>query len=182
MGQFKSYPDTSEIYNIVIKSIALTAKFHERRIIIIFDVARITKTVLRSDTRENVDDTDLNLLQEKLKSKLFRKKFLLVLDDMWNDNYNDWTFLSRPFEAGAPGSKIIVTSRNRSVAVMMGSLPPYQLKELSNEDCLCVFTQHSLGARDFSTHQYLKETGEKIVMKCDGLPFGSKNSWWSLTQ
>ncbi|KAK9217344.1 hypothetical protein WN943_005971 [Citrus x changshan-huyou] len=139
-----------------------------------FDVIRLTKTILRSITKQTTDDSDLNLLQEELKKKLSQKKFLLVLDDVWNENYNDWDRLRPPFEAGAPGSKIIVTARNQGVAAIMGTAPAYQLKKLSNDDCLSVFAQHSLGTRDFSSNKSLEEIGKKIVIKCNGLPLAAK--------
>ncbi|KAH9684410.1 putative disease resistance RPP13-like protein 1 [Citrus sinensis] len=134
-----------------------------------FDVKGLTKTILRSVTKQTIDDSDLNLLQEELKKKLSQKKFLLVLDDVWNENYNDWVRLSRPFEAGAKGSKIIVTTRNQEVADIMGTASAYQLKKLSIDDCLAVFAQHSLGSDNL-----LEEIGKKIVAKCDGLPLAAQ--------
>ncbi|KAK9217345.1 hypothetical protein WN943_005972 [Citrus x changshan-huyou] len=135
-----------------------------------FDVIRLTKSILLSiASDQNVDNHDLNKLQEELKKKLSQKKFLLVLDDVWNENYNDWDRLRRPFEAGAPGSKIIVTARNQGVAAIMGTAPAYQLKKLSNDDCLSVFAQHSLGS-----DKLLEEIGKKIVAKCDGLPLAAQ--------
>ncbi|XP_017984140.1 PREDICTED: putative disease resistance RPP13-like protein 1 [Theobroma cacao] len=139
-----------------------------------FDVVKVTKTILQSITSEPCDVNDLNLLQVKLKEKLFKKKFLLVLDDVWNENYNDWTILRSPFEVGARESKIIVTTRSHLVSSVMGTIPGYSLQELSNDDCLSVFTQHALGARDFSGHPKLKEFGEEIVRKCNGLPLAAK--------
>ncbi|KAH9670464.1 putative disease resistance protein [Citrus sinensis] len=140
-----------------------------------FDVSRVTKSILRSIADDQIkDDDDLNSLQVKLKKQLSGKKILLVLDDVWNENYENWSILSRPFGVGAPGSKIVVTTRNLGVAESMGVDPAYQLKELSNDDCLCVLTQISLGARDFNMHQSLKEVGEKIAMKCRGLPLAAK--------
>ncbi|KAK9217175.1 hypothetical protein WN943_005800 [Citrus x changshan-huyou] len=130
-----------------------------------FDVKGLTKKILRPDTEQTINDSDLNLLQEELKKKLSQKKFLFVLDDVWNENYNDWVRLSRPFEAGAKGSKIIVTTRNQEVADIMGTASAYQLKKLSIDDCLAVFAQHSLGSE-----KLLEEIGKKIVAKCDGLP------------
>ncbi|XP_052297980.1 putative disease resistance RPP13-like protein 1 isoform X2 [Citrus sinensis] len=134
-----------------------------------FDVKGLTKTILRSVTKQTIDDSDLNLLQEELKKKLSGKKFLLVLDDVWNENYNDWVRLSRPFEAGAKGSKIIVTTRNQEVADIMGTASAYQLKKLSIDDCLAVFAQHSL-----ASDKLLEEIGKKIVAKCDGLPLAAQ--------
>ncbi|XP_062173783.1 putative disease resistance RPP13-like protein 1 [Alnus glutinosa] len=149
-----------------------------------FDAIRVTKTILTSVTSENCGDNDLNLLQVKLKEKLQGKKFLIVLDDLWNENYDDWTILSAPFLEGAPGSAIIITTRNRGVSStttrirrvssMTEALPEYHLKVLSNEACLSVFTQHALGANNFSAHPNLKDIGEKIVEKCKGLPLAAK--------
>ncbi|KAJ4723711.1 NB-ARC domain-containing disease resistance protein [Melia azedarach] len=99
-----------------------------------FDVIRLTRTILRSITDHPIKDDDFNLLQQELRKKLHGKKFLFVLDDVWNENYNEWTILNCPFEAGAPGSQIIVTTRNQGVALVMGTIPAYQLKDLSNDD------------------------------------------------
>lgn len=106
-------------------------------------------------------DTDItrvvfNRHQENWEMQLAGKKLLLILDDCWNENYNDWINPSCPLEAAAPGSKIFVTTCNQEAASIMGTIPAYLLKELSNDDCLCVFTQHSLGTRDSIMHQPLK--------------------------
>ncbi|KAL9448631.1 hypothetical protein AB3S75_016004 [Citrus x aurantiifolia] len=140
-----------------------------------FDVIRLTKTILTSIvTHQNVDNLNLNKLQEELNKQLSGKKFLLVLDDVWNRNYDDWVDFSRPLGASAQGSKIIVSTRNHEVAKIMGTLPAYQLKKLSYNDCLAIFAQHSLGTRDFSSHMSLEEIGRKIVTKCDGLPLAAQ--------
>ncbi|KAF5445287.1 hypothetical protein F2P56_034349, partial [Juglans regia] len=141
-----------------------------------FDVAAVTKTILQSLTSENCDDKDLNLLQVKLKEKLLGKRFLVILDDVWNENYNDWTLLRAPFEAGAPRSSIIVTTRIQKVSSLMRNkeVEPFQLGELSNEACLSIFTQHALDAKDFSAHPNLKDIGEELVRRCKGLPLAVK--------
>nr|POF18740.1 putative disease resistance rpp13-like protein 1 [Quercus suber] len=71
-----------------------------------FDIVRVTKAILESIIApETYDVDDLNLLQVKLKEKLSDKKFLFILDDVWNEDYNDWTKLRSPFEFGAPGTQ-----------------------------------------------------------------------------
>ncbi|KAJ4724578.1 Disease resistance protein [Melia azedarach] len=139
-----------------------------------FDVVKVTKTILRSVDDKAGDVDDLNKLQERLRSKLLQRKFFLVLDDLWNEDRNDWELLSLPFGAGAPGSKIVVTTRIKDVASNVGTVPPHELNKLSDDDCLLVFAQHSLGTRDFSMHQQLKASGENIVKKCNGLPLAAK--------
>jgi hypothetical protein len=81
-----------------------------------FDAVRVTKTVLRFFSSENCEGKDLSWLQERLKANLRGKKFLVVLDDLWNENYIDWTHLRTPFEAGPPGSVIIIMTCNDEVS------------------------------------------------------------------
>ena len=55
-----------------------------------FDVLRITKTILEAVTSSTGDTNDLDLLQVRLNKSLVGKKFLIVLDDILNENYLDW--------------------------------------------------------------------------------------------
>ncbi|KAG2664582.1 hypothetical protein I3760_16G088600 [Carya illinoinensis] len=140
-----------------------------------FDVAIVTKTILQSVTSENCDGKDLNWMQVKLKETLVGKKFLVILDDVWNEKYDDWVLLRTPFEAGAPGSSIIVTTRNQGVSLLMGTIEvPFQLGLLPTDACLSIFSQHALDAEDFSAHPDLKDIGEEIVERCKGLPLALK--------
>ncbi|KAL6311814.1 hypothetical protein AAG906_033354 [Vitis piasezkii] len=76
-----------------------------------FDAMRITKTILESITSHASDLQDFSKIQDRLRDEFKGKRFLLVLDDLWNENYNDWNCLRSPFWSGSPGSKIIVTTR-----------------------------------------------------------------------
>lgn len=136
-----------------------------------FDIVKITKTILHW---ENCEANDLNKLQELLKEKLSGKKFLIVLDDVWSKNYEDWTTLSVPFSAGELGSKIIITTRSEDVASRMGSIRGYPLEKLSSYECLCIFNKHALDARNLDTHSHLKDIGGKIAERCMGLPLAAK--------
>ncbi|XVF78545.1 hypothetical protein PTKIN_Ptkin14bG0142800 [Pterospermum kingtungense] len=137
-----------------------------------FDAVNITKAILRSIDAGPCEDNDLNQLQVTLKEKLSGKRFLLVLDDIWNESYNDWTILRSPFGVG---TKIIVTTRLERVSSNVVTVKgPFHLDKLSHADCLSIFTQHALKARDFSGHPELKEVGENIVRRCDGLPLAAQ--------
>ncbi|KAF8037783.1 hypothetical protein BT93_B0584 [Corymbia citriodora subsp. variegata] len=139
----------------------------------IFDVFNITKTILRSVTGLPYEDKDLNELQVKLKDSLSGKKFLVVLDDVWNEKYEEWTSLLKPFEVGAKGSKIIITTHNLPVVSITGA-SPYPLKELSIDNCTSLLAYHALGARNFERHPNLETIGKKIGEKCRGLPLAAK--------
>ncbi|CAK9180000.1 unnamed protein product [Ilex paraguariensis] len=62
-----------------------------------FNVYMITKIILEEVTKEICDSKALNMLQVSLKEKLSRRKFLIVLDDVWNENYEKWDLLCAPF-------------------------------------------------------------------------------------
>ncbi|XP_056174970.1 putative disease resistance protein At3g14460 [Syzygium oleosum] len=139
----------------------------------VFDVLDITKTVLQSITELSCEEKDLNWLQVKLKYYLSGKKFLVVLDDVWNEKYGEWITLLKPFEAGARGSKLIVTTRNHLVVSIIGA-SPYPLKELSVDNCLSLLAFHALGAKNFDRHPDLEKIGKKISEKCKGSPLAVK--------
>ncbi|GLT38507.1 hypothetical protein SLA2020_127520 [Shorea laevis] len=139
-----------------------------------FDITSITKAILEA-VGGNCVSNNLDLLQQELNSKLSNKKFLLVLDDIWNENYSLWDSLRKPFLSGAAGSKIIITTRNKCVVEIMGGVGRVcSLEVLKDEECLSVFAQHALGTDNFDAHPNLKEIGEKIVKRCKGLPLAAK--------
>ena len=139
-----------------------------------FDLVRITKAIVKSIDSGTSDDGDLNQLQVKLKERLSRKKFLLVLDDVWNENYSDWDKLQPPFTVGLDGSKIIVTTRSVKVASVMRSVHTHHLEQLSFEDCWSLFARHAFENGDSSPHPKLEKIGKEIMKKCKGLPLAAK--------
>ncbi|XP_071719109.1 putative disease resistance RPP13-like protein 1 [Rutidosis leptorrhynchoides] len=89
-----------------------------------FDVLAISNKIYQFVTGENNYYLSLDQLHVALKEKLSNKKFLLVLDDVWNEDQEKWEVLEKPLK-GAPGSKIIVTTRKTTVASVMNCAEPY---------------------------------------------------------
>ncbi|XP_054778180.1 putative disease resistance protein RGA3 [Prosopis cineraria] len=82
-------------------------------------------------------------------SELERKKFLVVLDDVWNDKITDWDTLKNLLQNGGEGCKILVTTRRESVALMAKTISSfYRLNVLSAEDCLSIFATHAFHSSD----------------------------------
>jgi hypothetical protein len=62
------------------------------------------------------------------------KKFLLVMDDVWSDSI--WNELLRvPLNDGAPGSQVLVTTRNHGVACRLKTHFFHHIDKLNPEDC-----------------------------------------------
>ncbi|XP_038695450.1 putative disease resistance RPP13-like protein 1 [Tripterygium wilfordii] len=141
-----------------------------------FDVIMLTRTILRYVAPEIRDlrDLDLNSLQETLKENLSQKKFLLILDDVWEEDYNQWDLLRRPFVSTASSSKIIVTTRKNNAAPITGDVHVYCVKELPDDDYLFLLARHALAAQSFDARLDLKDIGQESVKRCDGLPLAGK--------
>ncbi|XP_071719672.1 putative disease resistance RPP13-like protein 1 [Rutidosis leptorrhynchoides] len=135
-----------------------------------FNVEKISYAIYKDVSGEDTEFKTLNQLQVALSEKLSKKKFLIVLDDVWNEDYKKWELLQRPFGEGASGSKVIVTTRKTMVASVMDSIQAYPMEVLSNDEALSLFAQHALGKQNFDSHPTLKSHGESIVKKCGGLP------------
>jgi len=138
-----------------------------------FDVFKVTKTILEAITLSTCYVTDLNQLQLRLKECLTGKKFLLVLDDVWNETYVHWEALCKPFKYGAQGSKVIVTTRNDRVVLVAGAIS-HRLMELPEEDCWSLFAKHAFQNGNSNAHGELEVIGRKIIEKCGGLPLAVK--------
>jgi len=139
-----------------------------------FDVCKVTKTILESVTFKSNDTNNLNILQVELQQSLSNKRFLLVLDDIWDGSYVDWNNLMDIFSAGKMGSRIIITTGDESVArAMQTFLPIHRLASLTTEDCWSLLAKHAFGVNDCSQQSKLEVIGKEIAKKCDGLPLAA---------
>ncbi|XP_022764824.1 putative disease resistance RPP13-like protein 1 [Durio zibethinus] len=139
-----------------------------------FDIFKVTKTIYESILLRSCNISDLNALQLVLERNLKGKKFLLVLDDVWNEIFVDWDLVRRPFQVGAPGSKIIVTTRNQNVSFTMRSVLVHHLQPLPDKDCWSLFAKHAFKNKESDEDPTLIAIGKKIVEKCKGLPLAAK--------
>ncbi|CAL5379414.1 unnamed protein product [Camellia sinensis] len=140
-----------------------------------FDILGTTKAILESFTHRPCDLGKLNEVQVQLRDTLAEKKFLLVLDDVWHYGHDGWNSLRLPFGAGAPGSKIIVTTREGGVVKQMGMDEYFNLKNLSYDDCWSIFAEHAFENRNIMDCPELVSIGKKIVEnRCKGLPLAAR--------
>ncbi|KAL8494609.1 hypothetical protein ACS0TY_025445 [Phlomoides rotata] len=106
-------------------------------------------------------------------SELNDKIYLLILDDVWNENQEDWAKLKSILSCGSIGASIIVTTRLKKVADIMGTLPAHCLTMLSEEECWLLFKLRAFGMGN-DQHANLETIGRRIVKKCGGVPLAAK--------
>ena len=95
-----------------------------------FDVTWLIKEILKS-AHGKIDETlSLDWLPICLRELVKDKKFLLVLDDVWNEDHKKWIEFENLLVGDCKGSKILVTTWNSSVATIMDTTSTYNLKGL----------------------------------------------------
>ncbi|XWS47720.1 hypothetical protein CRYUN_Cryun13aG0008500 [Craigia yunnanensis] len=121
-------------------------------------------------TGRNLEKLREEELEEVLYEHLRKKRYLVVLDDVWS--IEAWNSLSEAFPDRSNGSRVMLTTRNRSIALKADARSdPYDLHFLSEENGWMLFCKKAfIASADSHCSPQLEEIGEKIVEKCAGLP------------
>ncbi|XP_014492660.1 putative disease resistance RPP13-like protein 1 [Vigna radiata var. radiata] len=138
-----------------------------------FDVLKVSKAILGTITGSTDHSIQQEMIQKRLKEELMRKKFLLILDDVWNENPSKWEDVQKPLVFGGQGSRILVTTRSQKVAAAMRSEKHF-LQGLKGDYCWDLFAKHAFQNANPRPDPDFIEIGKKIVEKCDGLPLALK--------
>ncbi|XP_012853212.1 PREDICTED: putative late blight resistance protein homolog R1A-3 [Erythranthe guttata] len=112
------------------------------------------------------DMNDEDELGDKLHKTLFGRKYLIVMDDMWD--INAWEMINMFLPDNNNGSRILVTTRLLRLAMDIGSCRPYQLNFLDEEQSWDLLSQKIYA--DKCCPVELEVIGRSIAKKCRGLP------------
>ncbi|XP_006660348.2 putative disease resistance protein RGA4 [Oryza brachyantha] len=141
-----------------------------------FEPASLLKSVieLAKNGRCEMFDT-IELLRRQLEEAIDRKRFLLVLDDVWNEEEKKWEDDLKPLlnSVGGPGSVMVVTTRSQRVASIMGTLGTHELHFLNEDDSWELFSKRAF-SRQVQEQVEFVSFGKIIVNKCRGLPLALK--------
>ncbi|CAL4942793.1 unnamed protein product [Urochloa decumbens] len=140
-----------------------------------FNIKKIISSIIESIQLCPFHTNNLTTLQTRMEEVLRGKKYLLVLDDYWSEDWHDWDNLkSLLYRVSSGGSKIIVTTRSETVARALGTLAHYKLKRLQEKDCWLLFCQCAQGTESHA-HNYRdnldRRLKEEVLQKCNGVPF-----------
>jgi NB-ARC domain/Rx N-terminal domain len=95
----------------------------------------LLKNVIREAGGNHCAAQERSELIPLLERLIAGKKFLLVLDDVWRESEKVWHGLLRePFMSGARGSKIVVTTRDQTVAMRMKAIHSLRVDKLQDDD------------------------------------------------
>ncbi|OVA00413.1 Disease resistance protein [Macleaya cordata] len=140
-------------------------------------IIKCVTTQYSRDDLEKLDEEELRkMLHEYLQGE---KKYLIVLDDIWDTQA--WDGLSTAFPDEKNGSRILLTTRNTNVAAFADSSSNniHELRFLDLTESWELFMKKIFplgGGRGNSTTQEsrcppdLKDLGKEMVDKCRGLP------------
>ncbi|XP_044361810.1 putative disease resistance protein RGA4 [Triticum aestivum] len=143
-----------------------------------FDEKRLTKEAIESCPGKEATTNNLNSLQHALSDILDNRKFLIVLDDLWDDalkeNGQCWKRFCAPLKNVLQGSMMLVTTRSPKVADLVCTMEPIILEGLKDDEFwnffkLCVFGSES--SNDFPE---LDLIGRNILPKLKGSPLAAR--------
>ncbi|KAL0348708.1 UNVERIFIED_CONTAM: putative disease resistance protein RGA3 [Sesamum angustifolium] len=139
-----------------------------------FDEIKIARAILESLNRSAPNLSEFETLLQYIRESISGRKFFLVLDDVWTEEDSKWIPLKVCLKSGAPGSRILVTTRKQRVAQIIGTTYTHSLNPLSDSYCWAVLSQIALQDRREADREMLEETGMEIAKKCKGLPLAAK--------
>ncbi|XP_074314512.1 disease resistance protein RGA2-like [Silene latifolia] len=111
-------------------------------------------------------------LQTDVRKLINGKKYLLVLDDVWSENRDEWDKLKSFLNLGRKGSRIVVTSRSKNVANVLEDDLMYELKGLSEKNSWDLFKKLAFrrGKEPMDSDHPLFDISKEIWKKCANVP------------
>ncbi|KAK9667001.1 hypothetical protein RND81_14G225700 [Saponaria officinalis] len=110
-----------------------------------FDVKKILTNILESESHDKYRGLPMDLVQRKLGGLIGGRKFLIVLDDLWNEDRDRWLSLRKFLMVGGNGSRVLVTTRSQRTAIVVDDEYKYELKGLSPENSWRLFELTAFG-------------------------------------
>ncbi|CAA3015543.1 late blight resistance homolog R1A-10 [Olea europaea subsp. europaea] len=134
-----------------------------------YDERKILLDLLHSMKKLSGETQNLETcaLEEKLHKNLKGRRYLIVIDDIWDTKV--WNDVNRLFPVDKEKSRIILTTRLEEVAFyVQSSRPPYQMRFLDVNESWKLFCEKVFGG-DCCPGELI-QTGTEIAKKCGGLP------------
>ncbi|TVU23485.1 hypothetical protein EJB05_25854, partial [Eragrostis curvula] len=123
----------------------------------------------------NINDKSREKALQDLQSMISGKRYLIVLDDVWDLNDDKWGKLKSCIKHGGKGSVVLTTTRNEELARRMtiGVAEAYKIEHLRKEHLKEIVQSRTLNLQ-MANHRKLDGIVGKIVDRCAGSPLAAK--------
>ncbi|CAL4981874.1 unnamed protein product [Urochloa decumbens] len=138
-----------------------------------FDMEKLISKLFEAITQQKSDFHAKQHMLREISNKLSGNKFLLVLDDAWHEDRNDWEQFMVHLQSGAPGTRILLTTRDRKVAESVQSRYIFDLSFLSEAESWSLFLKSSGCVEKELDYEFI-QVGKETVNKCGGVPLAIK--------
>ncbi|XP_022859593.1 putative disease resistance protein RGA3, partial [Olea europaea var. sylvestris] len=138
-----------------------------------FDQLTLFKRILELLCKDFGGDSKQAVVQ-KIAEELQNKRYLLVLDDLWNEETEDWEEFKNTLEGASSnkGNFIIVTTRKEKVVSIVNTCNrPCRLRSLTADECWSIIK--TMVFQDKEVPEKFAITGLEIARKCRGLPLAA---------
>ncbi|KAK1685479.1 hypothetical protein QYE76_046327 [Lolium multiflorum] len=115
--------------------------------------------------------------KEILLKYIRNKRFLLVLDDVWEDkDRSGWDELLAPLRRSqVSGCMILATTRRKSVAKLLGTMIEVELNGLDEKEFWILFKAFAFGNENYEDHPSLQSIGKQIAKALKGCPLAAQS-------
>ncbi|XP_050284279.1 putative disease resistance protein RGA4 [Quercus robur] len=135
-----------------------------------FDVKIIVKKILECVKHEKPEDLEMNTLVNDVHKEINGKRYLIVLDDVWNEEREKWFSLKKILMGGARGSRIVVTTRSQIVAKISQPIQLHVLQGLDKHNAWSLFMEIAFNGGQEPKNASFVNIVEEILKKCAGIP------------
>ncbi|KAG5228663.1 disease resistance protein [Salix suchowensis] len=123
----------------------------------------------RKPVPKNLESQNSSQLKSIIKEVLQKRRYLIVLDDVWH--VNEWDAVKYALPANNCGSRVMLTTRNADLAFtsrIESEGKVYNVEPLLPEESWTLFCRKTFWGNSCPHH--LEEICKNILRKCEGLP------------
>ncbi|KAI3454508.1 hypothetical protein Pfo_011171 [Paulownia fortunei] len=157
----KVYDDSYIIYHFDIRAwVTVSQEYSLRQVLLgVLDSAELLT--------EKMSEKSEELLAECLYKSLKGRRYLIVMDDMWDTEI--WDAVKRSFPEDNNGSRVLLTTRLSEVALYANPCSPlHRMRFLNQDESWNLLCNKVFGEKDCPVE--LEEIGKEIARNCEGLP------------
>ncbi|KAL2924534.1 putative disease resistance protein RGA1, partial [Bienertia sinuspersici] len=142
-----------------------------------FNIKTVLNLMVESLRKGNYEDASRQTAIETLRGHLGGRRYLLVLDDVWNTNIDLWNSMRYALEdiGGSKDSMVLITTRDDAVVKAMDPSSVHPLSRLSEPNSWSLFEKIACVEQFNGDAFAFKDIGRRIVAKCKGVPLAIRS-------